>query len=792
VCSLKRKFPAKNVLIDLNQLKDAPAAYGARTAERSWHMGADQSRGALPDGEADVAVAGRQRTRAEPPAQVGPASGENRYRAPIRFQDKPRASLDPGQPQPRLSSDAIATVPSNVATAAPDARLVRLYRRYVITAAIAVIALGALALLGLIAGIPWLASLNPASVTMKANAAICFVLAGVGLFFTIPNGKARPSRVAAVRICAIIVAIIGLATLAEYVLGRDFGIDQLVIAEPAGSAQTLIAGRMAPLTATSFMLFSLALLAHTAIHDHRVSTTLLLAVLLGSILTLTGYILNAKEFYTFAGHFTAVALPTAQAFFLLSSALLVIEPEHGLLRRLASPRSGGVMLRRLLPIALVVPILIVWLRLQGQAMGLFTSIEFGAATVAGANVLVLCCVLFWSAAHLDRSDAARLAAEAHRAAAQYVRSLIEASLDPLVTISAEGRITDVNEATVNVTGVPRERLVSSDFSSYFTDPDKAREGYRKAFATGVVSDYPLSIRSAAGRITDVLYNASLYRDEKGQVAGLFAAARDITERKRAEDELRKYQQGLERIVAERTAALSAANAKLEAANKELEAFSYSVSHDLRTPLRAIDGFSRILLEDYADKLDAEGQRVLNVVRDSTVKMARLIDDILGFSRLGRLVIKAEPVDMVALIRLALTDELAPALVGRDLAIDIGVLPDAHGDRGMLQRVWMNLLDNAIKYTAPKPDARIEIGATAGAGETIYFVRDTGVGFDMQYADKLFGVFQRLHGMEFPGTGIGLAIVKRIVTRHGGRVWAEGKVGEGASFYFALPATGDRS
>lgn len=228
------------------------------------------------------------------------------------------------------------------------------------------------------------------------------------------------------------------------------------------------------------------------------------------------------------------------------------------------------------------------------------------------------------------------------------------------------------------------------------------------------------------------------------------------------------------------------NQALFATNTELEAFSYSVSHDLRTPLRAIDGFSRILLEDYGDKLDDEGKRVINVVRDSTVKMARLIDDILAFSRAGRAEMNAATVDMEALVRSLLADPLALNLVGRTPAIDLGKLPPAEGDRAMFERVWINLLDNAIKFTAPKSDARIEIGATISNGETVYHVRDNGVGFDMQYAGKLFGVFQRLHGTEIPGTGIGLAIVKRLVTRHGGRVWAEGKVGGGASFYFALP------
>jgi light-regulated signal transduction histidine kinase (bacteriophytochrome) len=210
-----------------------------------------------------------------------------------------------------------------------------------------------------------------------------------------------------------------------------------------------------------------------------------------------------------------------------------------------------------------------------------------------------------------------------------------------------------------------------------------------------------------------------------------------------------------RAVARVIADLAVANRRLAATNPALEGFADSPSHDLRTPLRAID-------------------------------------DILAFSRVGRLDMTHGPVDMAALAGSALAGELAPAAVGRRLAIEIGELPDVHGDAALLRHVWINLLDNAIKFTAPKPDACIGIGARAGPGETVYFVRDTGVGFDMKYACRLFGVFQRLHGADFPGTGTGLAIVKRIVTRHGGRVWGEGTIGEGATFSFALPATGART
>ena len=223
--------------------------------------------------------------------------------------------------------------------------------------------------------------------------------------------------------------------------------------------------------------------------------------------------------------------------------------------------------------------------------------------------------------------------------------------------------------------------------------------------------------------------------------------------------------------------------ELEATNRELESFSYSVSHDLRAPLRAVDGYARMLEEDYRERLDDEGRRLLAVVRDSAARMGRLIDDLLAFSRLGRQAPAARPVDMATLAA-----EVADEVRGDSkAAIEIGLLPAAHADPAMLKQVWLNLIGNAVKYSAKRPGARVEIGGKEEPREIVYWVRDNGVGFDMRYAAKLYGVFQRLHRAdEFPGTGVGLAIVQRIVTRHGGRVWAEGKPGEGACFHFSLP------
>lgn len=240
-------------------------------------------------------------------------------------------------------------------------------------------------------------------------------------------------------------------------------------------------------------------------------------------------------------------------------------------------------------------------------------------------------------------------------------------------------------------------------------------------------------------------------------------------------------------------------AELEAANRELEAFAYSVSHDLRAPLRAIDGFSRILLDEFSPQLPERAQHYLDSARKNAVQMGCLIDDLLAFSKLGRQPLRKQPIAPAELVRQAL-QELPFDEEGRQVEITVGDLPACEGDPSLLKQVLINLLSNGFKYTRTREIARIEIGALAAMdrGIPVYYVRDNDVGFDMRYADKLFGVFQRLHGaQEFPGSGVGLAIVQRIVHRHGGRVWAEAALNQGATFYFVLaqsvtqPARGER-
>ncbi|OGA44447.1 MAG: hypothetical protein A3F74_15640 [Betaproteobacteria bacterium RIFCSPLOWO2_12_FULL_62_58] len=253
----------------------------------------------------------------------------------------------------------------------------------------------------------------------------------------------------------------------------------------------------------------------------------------------------------------------------------------------------------------------------------------------------------------------------------------------------------------------------------------------------------------------------------------------LEEIRQAHEEILELNRDLERRVEERTAAL-------EAANQELESFSYSVSHDLRAPLRHIEGYVAMLIEDTEGKLSPEAQRYLEVIVDASRHMGRLIDDLLAFSRTGRAEMHESSVELDALVREAIRD-LEMATRGRNIGWTIAPLPAVTGDRAMLKQALANLLGNAVKYTRPRDPAQIEMGCAGEEdGRFILFVRDNGVGFDMQYADKLFGVFQRLHRAdEFEGTGIGLANVRRIIARHGGRIWAEGKTGEGATFYFTM-------
>jgi PAS domain S-box-containing protein len=381
----------------------------------------------------------------------------------------------------------------------------------------------------------------------------------------------------------------------------------------------------------------------------------------------------------------------------------------------------------------------------------------------------------------------RQAEQAEAEREKQVRLLLDSTAEAIYGVNLDGVCTFVNPACVQMLGYTSEEdLLGKNMHDliHHTLPDGtpyAKEDchVRHATLTGQSSHIDNEVHwRADGSSFPVEYWSHPIR-KNDEIIGTVVTFFNITERIKAVEDLRRYREELEQHVAERTA-------ELTAVNKELESFSYSVSHDLRSPLRAIDGFSQALLEEYANKLDADGQQYLARVRNAAQRMGDLIDDMLNLSRVTRTQIKREVVDLSAL-GLQVIEELQKHEPQRH--VEVTVMPEmiAKGDRSLLQIVLENLLGNAWKYTSGVQPASIEFGAERLNNETVYFVQDNGIGFDMQYANKLFTPFHRLHSSgEFPGTGIGLATVARIIARHHGRVWAEATPNQGARFRFTLP------
>jgi len=345
---------------------------------------------------------------------------------------------------------------------------------------------------------------------------------------------------------------------------------------------------------------------------------------------------------------------------------------------------------------------------------------------------------------------------------------------------ADGFISWYNRRWLEYTGKTSEEMEGWGWQSVH-DPvalPRVMTGWQAAIAAGTTFEMEFPLRGVDGSFRIFLTRVEPLKKADGEVVQWFGTNTDVTELKRAEEHVRRLNADLEERVVERTA-------ELQTANKELESFSYTVSHDLRGPVRAIDGFSQAVLEDFGPQLPDEGRRYLGIIRHSAQQMGSLVDGLLAFAQLGRQELSKQTFNTDQLVRLTL-HELGSPWEDRRVEIRLGALPESSGDLALMKQVWINLLSNALKYSRKRDKAEIEIGCTTTNGADTFFVRDNGSGFDMGHAKKLFGVFQRLHGSdEFEGTGVGLATVQRIVERHGGRVWADAAVDHGATFFFTL-------
>ena len=367
-----------------------------------------------------------------------------------------------------------------------------------------------------------------------------------------------------------------------------------------------------------------------------------------------------------------------------------------------------------------------------------------------------------------------------REAREYAQNIVATVREPLIILDKNLRVVSAGDSfytTFQVKPEETEGQLLYDLGNGQWDIPILRVLLEEVLpAKKTVEDYEIEHNfESIGQKAMLLNARKIIREDEEEL--ILLAIEDISNRKKVEAEIKQINESLEQKVRERTI-------QIQESNKELEAFAYSVSHDLRAPLRAIGGFSQMIIEDYADKIDAEGKRKLNVVRDNASEMGQLIDALLAFSRLSRTDMKSSMIDMEALVNEAF-DKLNVS--AKSATLTVRSLPDAFGDRILLLTVIINLLSNAVKFTKPGCPATIEVTSSVQGNETIYSVKDDGVGFDMTYVDKIFQVFQRLHSSrDFEGTGIGLALVHRIIQRSGGRVWAEGHVNDGATIYFTIP------
>jgi PAS domain S-box-containing protein len=435
--------------------------------------------------------------------------------------------------------------------------------------------------------------------------------------------------------------------------------------------------------------------------------------------------------------------------------------------------------------SLIIVLILAVMETTGRVVNPFSVINTNADYVAVCVAIVMVTALQWAVITRLKENTRkaqaeveerRRAEEALRTSETRYRLLVEQAPLGIAIIDHRGFIDQANPAACEMLGYSHDELIGRDPLTIMDSAEHAQA--RQEFSplqVGETLNIELTMIRKDGVRLPVMGSTRQMPD--GRYQYIF---QDISERKQAEEEVRALNEQLDKRVRERTA-------ELETANKELESFSYSVSHDLRAPLRAINGFSNLLISDYADKLSGEALMYLDKVKENANKMALLIDDLLTFSRLSRNPLKKRRVDLRGLV-VQVIEELHAEAGEREIKWQIGDLAPCQADPALLKQVYANLIGNALKYTRPRPVPVIEIGSRMLRGQTVYFVRDNGVGFDMKYAGNLFGVFQRLHSeADFEGTGIGLAIVQRIVNRHGGRIWAESEVDQGATFFFTLVA-----
>jgi len=661
----------------------------------------------------------------------------------------------------------------------PDPLAARQRRVAGIAAAVAA-AIPMTALAGWVFGIAPLRGILPDAVGMNPITAVSLLSGALALWFAgRPGLRARVAS----RCFALVMVVAASGRLLDPLLGGRLGIDLLLYGHQV--QQMVPPARMSFGGAISYFCVGTALLLYRShLVKQRSPRWLVVPAALLALLATAGYLYGSRVLFDIPA-LKPMALNTAMALLVLCLGITALPPAAPPVSSLLLPGAAGTMARTLLPAAFLLPFMIGWVRVQAERAGWF-DLGFGTALMVVITSGLMTLLVLLSVLQVQRAEAAQQSLEGGlRASERRLFQILEAVPIGVYVLDRAGHPYYNNQRSTEILG-------SSLVSDAKVD-DLSTQYHVHRAGTGEL--YPpeqlpiaLALRGERVYTTDL----ELHRPDRivpievwsapvtaadGRIEFAISAFNDITERQEAKRQIEDLNLELKGQVAE-----------LASVNGELETFSYSVSHDLRAPLRAIDGFSRMLAEDHSGVLDPEALRLLERISNNVQRMGNLIDDLLRFSRLSRKELEAAPLDMSELVRTVVGD--LSRTHERQLSVVVGQLPPACGDADLLRQVWINLIDNGLKYSGKRGDPLVEIGGKTNGVEATYWVRDNGVGFDMTYAGKLFGVFQRLHSQdEFEGTGVGLAIVQRIVHRHGGRVWAEGKPEQGATFSFTLPVGG---
>jgi PAS domain S-box-containing protein len=662
---------------------------------------------------------------------------------------------------------------------------------------VTVIAFSCFVIIGWLFNVGFLKHPFPGFVGMNPVTAILFILSGITLYLLTLEKIGQHSIFTVV--LPIIIMGSGLFIFSGTVFNFDPRIDNLLFT--ASLREDLVnnfPNRMAPNTAFCFFLtgFSLLLIKNQNDRKKNLAQLLAFAIFFIGLLSILGYLYKVDRFYGFL-NYIPMAIHSAICFLLLSVALLFSFPGKGIMKNFTSEYSGSTSARFLIPVAVIIPILLGYLRLLGE-WAVYYSSEFGAAILVISLIIILFILIWYNAYSLNKKDTLRQQAEIKTKEANNFLNTVLDNIPNMIFVKDEKelRFVKFNKAGEKLLGVSADDLIGKndydffpkDQADFFTNKDK------EVIHNGDLLDIPEEpIQTKKGERWLHTKKIPVILNESKFLVGI---SEDITEKREYESQLIKLNAELEAKIEERTKEIAELNRDLEkkvldrteqltSVNKELESFSYSVSHDLRAPLRAINGYAKMIEEDYGKLMDDEGKRLLSNVQYNAQRMGNLIDDLLAFSRLGRKELLKTDVNIKELVEGTIAD-LAKTIQHR-AKIEIRELHNAKADYSLISQVFYNILANAVKYSSKRESPLIIIDSKKNENEVIYCIKDNGAGFDMKYINKLFGIFQRLHAdSEFEGTGVGLAIVQRIISKHGGKVWAEAEVDKGASFYFSLP------